>query len=398
MRIDPAPSRRSVMLAMAAAAAGGDALAADASPRTALPALADALWGALPERERGVLYSPSSVMGALGLLALGSGGQALALHGAALGAHRDVQGVAREHARLAAGISAVGGESLTSAAGAWVATGSGFDPAWRALASGSLAPELSELDFSAGGAHVEINRWVSSATRGHIREILAASQVGPSTDFVIATAMHFSGRWLQAFDLGRTLDAPFHVAPGRQVPARMMHGRVNALRGQVAEGSVACLDHAETGLSLWIGVPGDGIGTSQFLASVQAAGGPVSWLSRAPVRRGALDVALPRLSLSFGKGILDEVGAIPEHARLVRSGVRISGGGAHAVSALQHRATLSADERGTTAAAATAAVATRSMIIEDVPAIRADRPFILALADRDLRFPVMVGFVANPAA
>lgn len=76
----------------------------------------------------------------------------------------------------------------------------------------SLGDNIEELNFRTDteNSRLHINRFVESATRGHIKDLLSHDSVDPSTSMVLANAAYFKGEWAMKFDKEATEVKPFY--------------------------------------------------------------------------------------------------------------------------------------------------------------------------------------------
>jgi serpin B len=104
---------------------------------------------------------------------------------------------------------------------------------------------------------------------------------------------------------------------------------------------------------------------------------------------------LPRFRLDYGAELL------PALSRLGLLGAEQDFGDIVAapltVSNVIHRALLEVDERGTTAAAATAVMMRKGALLPDRPfEMRVDRPFVCAVVDREAEVILFAAVVTDP--
>jgi serpin B len=241
-------------------------------------------------------------------------------------------------------------------------------------------------------ARKRINAWVGERTRGKITELLGQGAVTGSTRLTLANAVYFKAKWAVAFERGRTEAARFD-APGGKVKADFMHA-TEQFRYARGDGYRAVeLPYRRDEIAMDVILPDRG-----KLAAVEqrvAAGGFGGLLRGLAPNMVAL--ALPKLEFASRFQLvpaLRKLGIV-----LPFDGGDLSGitrDEPLVVGKVAHQATLTVDERGTEAAAATGTVVEATAAIEPVVVMNVDRPFILAVRDRGSGQILFLARVADP--
>ena len=267
-------------------------------------------------------------------------------------------------------------------------------PALSVVLDDWFQARVERLDFAGESAVARINTWVSEATGGLIPRLV--QQLEPDDVLVLTNAMHFQGEWTRRFDPERTVPVPFHLRSGAVPEVPAMHA--DNLPGRYREDDdfqALALPYGDGGFELVVVLPRAGVESAEALRRL--ASDP-SWLGERGFSRARGSVSLPRLSL------LEEASLLPA-LRALGLGPALDDAQAFAgiaapaprLSRVLHRATLVLDERGTEAAAATAAVmTTRSAVIERAFDVRVDRPFALALRHRNSGEALFAAWIEDP--
>jgi serpin B len=119
-----------------------------------------------------------------------------------------------------------------------------------------------------------------------------------------------------------------------------------------------------------------------------------AWLTGDGFAESPGEVALPRFDASTSVDLLPALAALGLKPPATLPGFA---SGPLQLSKVQQVVELKVDEEGTEAAAATAAVATRSAAVRFVTMI-ADKPFMFALREQTSGLIIVAGYVANPVA
>jgi serine protease inhibitor len=235
----------------------------------------------------------------------------------------------------------------------------------------------------------KIDDWVKATTGGMIPEILGQPLQAPS--FVALNALHFKAKWKTPFDSRLTAETSFIGADHKSGPVEMM---------RLPEAERAY--RAEAGF-IGVELPFDDMRYS--LVVVASSGAPktakefataASWLSGEGFAPRNGDLALPRFSLEGSANLMPAL-AKAGLAEGLKSPTALAGFAPDVtLQQILQRATIEVDEEGTEAAAATAAIVTRSLAVDDTLHMVVDKPFIYALRDRDSGLILVAGYVGRP--
>ena len=271
-------------------------------------------------------------------------------------------------------------------------------PAYAAGLRDRFGARVERLDFKDAGAAGRINAWAEEATGGAIPRLV--SRLDPDDVLVLANAMHFEGEWAQPFDPQRTTPAPFRPRAGPAPEIPTMHAEDLPARYREDESfQAAALAYGGGLFELVAVLPRAGLEATEALRRLAA---DPSWLGGRDFRKARGALALPRLALDAEASLLPALSALGLGAALddpqAFAGIAAP---APKLSRVLHRTTLVLDERGTEAAAATAAImATRAAPAEEEARfeMRVDRPFALAVLHRGTGAVLFAAWVDDPAA
>ena len=348
----------------------------------------------LAEGAGDLVFSPSSVAGALRMAWYGARGQTAAELAKALHLEQDA-----DHGKAPdppeAGESAV----FLAPNTAWIQSGFAVRPEFTAQLSRLAGAMLASADFAAASeqARAEINEAIGRQTEGKITDLLPPGSVGRLARLVLASAVYLKAAWAVPFPEDRTHDAPFYPdgpdRPGAVVPT--MHGTTTRdyLRGDGYQ--AVLLPYRDTGLALAVLLPD---GPLRELRQKVAAAGLSGLLAGAA--RHQVTLALPRFRLEARYNL------VPALRRL---GVTEAfGGGADFggiteaeplhIDAVAHQAYIDVNEHGTEAAAATATMLFALSAFRTPPPVTVvvDRPFVFAIFDIATGVTVFLGQVSRP--
>ncbi|GAA4446594.1 serpin family protein [Phytohabitans houttuyneae] len=243
------------------------------------------------------------------------------------------------------------------------------------------------VDFARDGAEI-VNAWVHEATAGRIPRLFDA--LSPATRLVIANAIHLKAEWRHPFEEAATTHEHF-AAAGGPVRVPMMHLTADLAHAAGAGWQAVELPYKGADLAMRIVVPADDQAPDALLAPDLLADVARS-LAPAYVR-----LAMPRFDYgshidlvppmkALGLRTVFEAGA---DLTGIHPGLRVDG-------AVQ-RATITVDEWGTEAAAATGLMSLTSMRQPPTITVSADLPFAFVIVHPPTGVPLFAGIVGDPS-
>jgi serpin B len=367
------------------------------------------LYARLRAREGNLFFSPYSISSALAMACAGARGETETQMISVLHLPKDREHATAEFAALNKSLNGTGEErpyQLNVANALWGAlrgeTGAGFLPDFIKAVQTGYDGEIKELDFGQAPdqSRLTINQWVEQKTAEKIKGLLPAGSILPSTLLVLTNAIYFKGTWVRSFDEKLTQPSDFMVTKDRKVTAPLMTQEANF--GYMEQPGIQVLELPYNGEELSMIVilprqlPGEVDGLPAFESSLteEKLTGMISSLSSHKVI-----VYLPKFTIAPSFELaqtLSEMGtplAFNSHADF--SGM--NGKRDLFFSAVFHKAFVNVDEKGTEAAAATAAVAVRSAMVHRPPIVfRADHPFLFLIRDKRSGSILFMGRMTNP--
>lgn len=294
---------------------------------------------------------------------------------------------------------------------------------------------LRSADFK-GASEVErvrINAWVEEITRDRIKDLLPPGSLNRDTRLVLANAIYFKGQWVKPFDKEKTQTEDFTLASGQKVKVSMMketmerarYGAFNAdgsffnTPGSLRPGdttppypgeggfSIIELPYRGGKLAMVILVPNSptGLGAIEKQLDAKNLDG---WIDLLKWRK--VYVCVPKFTSETEytmNGTLKALGmksaftmpSLPGGANFMGMADSQNRDEQFYISAVQHKAFVAVDEKGTEAAAATAAVAyLQGMGYSGpfTPVFRADRPFLFLIRDVKTGCVLFAGRIMKP--
>jgi len=362
-----------------------------------------------------VIVSPLSVWEALAMTHGGAAGQTAVEIAAVLGMPNDREAIAAAAESLRTTVTKSKGQTITLdiANRLWVQKGKQLEESFTSLLLQRFGAAAGAVDFSgaAESARTEINGWVSEHTAQKIQNLLPSGSITPQTRLVLTNAVFMKAPWANPFEKQRTRPEPFRLSADKTVDLPFMQSDGLLMAGKIGSGNnsatVCEIPYAGNLLSMIVSVPDAVDGVPDVLAGLDA-GWRAKWTNaltadgQPAVRRRPVTLSLPKwtarkplslnaplsnlgMKLAFTAGAADFSG--------------IDGRKDLFVSAVVHEGYVEVTEEGTEAAAATAVVIreTSVRINPDEPlVVRADRPFLWTIVERQSGVILFAGVVRDP--
>ena len=328
-----------------------------------------------------VMLSPASLTTALGMAAEGAAGETLEQLLGALGA-QDVSALK----------DAVP-EEIKSANAAFAAPELTLKGDYVERVNENYGAEWFALDAD---VVEKVNAWVEEHTDGLIDRLFSEAP-DPQTGLILVNAIAMDEAWASPFEAYNTVGDSFH-APQGDVDVEMMYQQADFDYVERDGVQIVRLPYADSVLSMWIALPGEGVGLDGLLDAL--AGQGMDYLKDgAEARR--VDLYLPKFDLTTENSLADALKALGVEAPF-GDGADFSGISDVPVKigGILQKVRVQLDEEGTEAAAATAvSVACMAMPLpEDTVEVRVDRPFAFIVADGESDSVCFAGAIGNPVA
>jgi serpin B len=276
----------------------------------------------------------------------------------------------------------------------WSQQGYAFKQPYLDLLATQYGAGVRVLDFqsSAEVAREAINAWVNENTDGRIKEIAAPGSISAGTRLVLTNAILFKAGWAYKFDQQATSDGLFTLIDGKQVNTPLMHLRAPLDYVEDEDYQAVRLPYVNQKVEMWIIMPAEG----HFNAIQDGLDSDL--MNDIQQQVGMKDVTLSLPSFDFESELplnelLEQMGLTNAFCPAGDYGGIAEGGGL-CIDQAVHKATITVDEQGTEATAATM-VAMPVSIMEEIE-MTVDRPFIFAIVARESGLILFLGQVLDP--
>jgi serpin B len=260
--------------------------------------------------------------------------------------------------------------------------------------------ELQTVDFTAADgetARGTINTWVAGQTDNKIPQLFAAGTITPKTVLALANAILFKGTWSQQFDPSKTQTQSFHIANGADVQTPMMNGSLTVALAPITGGKLGLLPFQGKDLAMVVLVPDDKDGLAALEAGL--TGPALTSAIAAAQASDNVQVQLPKLQLTEGFSlnmILANLGIVSAFDPATADFAGIDGAMDLYVQHAIHQATITVDEEGAEAAAATGISVGTDGGEAPPPTLIADHSFAILIFDQVTGSVLFMGRVQDP--
>lgn len=282
----------------------------------------------------------------------------------------------------------------------WGQSGFDFEPAFLDTLALNYGAGIYNVDFNADpeAARNVINTWVADETEEKIKDLIPSGAIDALTRLVLANAIYFNGSWLYPFEQSATKSAPFTLLDGTQVPVDMMHlqnKNLPYLRG--ANYQVARLPYLSPDFSMILLVPDED--AFELVESSLTAAEFVDIVNKLSVR--PVDLQMPKFDFEStvdASRVLKELGMNEAFQADQADFSLINANADLYITDVLHKATITVDEKGTEAAAATAVIVGVTSAPEPTEPVSLviDRPFMFFIEHNPTSSILFMGRVLQP--
>jgi serpin B len=254
------------------------------------------------------------------------------------------------------------------------------------------APRTVDFQKAPDKAVDAINADVSKTTRGKIPKLLA--KLDRTTRMVLVSAAYMNADWESPFDADRTSDDNFALANGVPLKIPTMHQTATFAHGAGPGWKSIQLPYKDKRTSMLVIVPDD---LKAFQKSLDKAG--LAAIDAA-LKANEVILSMPKFETRTKTSLVDTLTALGAGTMFTEaadfSGIADPAVEPLVVSEVQHEAWVKVDEKGTEAAAATAAMMTASAAFPAPERFDVDRPFLFLIRDSQSGAVLFTGRIFDP--
>jgi serpin B len=242
----------------------------------------------------------------------------------------------------------------------------------------------------------QINDWVSRQTNDKIKDLIPQGALDAYTRMVLVNALYFKADWQEPFDPSDTVDAPFNLLDGSQVPSKQMSNHLSGVPYASGDGYQAVeLAYQGNTAAMDLIVPDAG-NFEKFESSLDAQKLDAILASMQPVN---IQLAMPKFTFKSSFDLGDRLASLGVSDAFNADRADFSGMTGKRdlyITKVLHQAYVAVDEKGTEAAAATSVIMGLTAIMIPDKQLIIDHPFIFLIRDTHSGQILFIGRVLNP--
>lgn len=275
----------------------------------------------------------------------------------------------------------------------WVQEGTRLLPEFLDVASKQFGAGAVAINFAQGElARQRINAWVEEQTHGKVADLVPSGALDAFTRLLLTSATYFQGAWGRAFDRKATRNGTFSISKEKTIDVPFMSQKQKVNFGAGDGTKLLELPYVANDLAMLVLLPErlDGLADLENKLSADRLN---RWLSG--LRQGEIQVSLPRFKATSVFDLAEVLKSLGMTRAFTSGEADFSGITGHRdlfLSGVVHKAFVEVNEEGTEAAAATEIEAKS----DELPAFRADHPFVFLIRDRRNGLIFFLGRVMNP--
>uniref|UniRef100_A0A1I8P1L1 Serpin domain-containing protein n=1 Tax=Stomoxys calcitrans TaxID=35570 RepID=A0A1I8P1L1_STOCA len=217
--------------------------------------------------------------------------------------------------------------------------------------------QAENIDFAENDmAAKKINSWVDSKTNHLIQNLISPNMLNNDTRLVLLNAIHFKGEWCIKFKDFLTQDEDFYLDETNTVTVKMMHATANFRYGDFPDLDATALEmfYKNSDLSMLVLLPKSRTGLAKLQEDLRSVS--LNELTKS-MNTTRVIVSFPKFKADFSKelsGVLKELGMKRIFSTSADFSNMLNSSECPAISSVIHKACIDVNEKGTSAAAATA--------------------------------------------
>jgi serpin B len=258
---------------------------------------------------------------------------------------------------------------------------------------------LTDFVHAPGAADTTINDWVSDQTAGKIMNFIPPTDITSATAIVLVNALHVKFPWANPFNTTATQTGTFTRADGSTVSPSFMNQLAFLPYADVGGAQVVELPLFDNQVALLVALPAAGTTLAAYEATLTGASPLVQPSTSTFVSLSIPKIALSGMSFPLTTELqaLGMVQAFTPSANFTGMCPPPDGSNIY-ISTVIQETTLTMQESGLEAAAATAVIGVGSAAPQSQATVTVNRPYLIALVDMPTGAILFLGHVEDPTA
>ena len=344
-----------------------------------------------------LFFSPTSIASAFGVMYEGARGDTASEIGNTFGFSPDDNKRRSEFESL---YKSINKESewykLNMANALWIAQVFEPTPDYVDIAKKHYDSNVQNVDFVTDEGINTINEWARQKTNNKIQEILPLGSTDENTALVITNSMYFNGIWSSPFDTRKTSNEKFWVNSSTSVMVPMM--KEVDLFNYAKDYKMQALEMNYVGgkISMLVLLPHDrdGIDTLEKSLDMETLRS-----IKEKLKQESLTVHMPKFKFNTEYDLIEKLQMMGMRQAFDENNANFDGITEKQIyiSKAVHKAFVDVNEKGTEAAAVTAAIGTlQSGPPEPRHDFIADHPFVFVMQDKETGHILFMGRIVDP--
>lgn len=253
--------------------------------------------------------------------------------------------------------------------------------------------QVQALDFTDPNAKDDINNWVSNNTNGKIPTII--DQIDPNNVMFLVNAVYFQANWSKAFDPRNTNNWPFYLQDGSTINTPLMYSKnMRYAYYEDNEVQVADIPYENGVFSMTVVLPEQGNNVQGIINGLTGSKWD-SWMAALDTNYRP-ELYLPKMELDYNTSLKEALSVLgmdvafdpnqSDFTNIADANLYITN--------VQHKTYFKVDEAGTEAAGATSVGVGVTSV---PPTMFVNKPFLIAIRERETGSILFIGKVGNPA-
>ncbi|MGO5241186.1 serpin family protein [Hallella faecis] len=256
--------------------------------------------------------------------------------------------------------------------------------------------QVESMDFTSPKTLSKINGWCAKQTNGMIPKIV--DQLDANATAVLMNAIYFNGTWASKFDKSQTKTEEFRGFTRDIKKVDMMQQEHKFMYADNKDYAAVTLPYGNGTYSMTVILPAEGKSTTEVAQQLNAKNFAEL---QANMTECLVDLKLPRFSTTTETPLNQPISALgaPSIFQAGQANFSNMTDAPMYVSTMLQKAKIEVSEKGTKAAAVTAAIMTMSMYQPDEPrhvVFHANRPFIYMITERVTNTIFFIGQYTGP--
>ncbi len=284
----------------------------------------------------------------------------------------------------------------------WLNNAKTYYPKFTEGLKSNFNSDFLPLDFKGQPepSRLTINKWVESATKSKIKDLIPEGAITKKTDLVITNAIYFKGLWLEPFKEENTKKDDFFVSKSAKVSTDFMNDRHTYGYFKDVDSQILEIPYKGDELSFVVVLPDENQKMDSFERSISPKR-LQAWMK--PKGESEIILSLPKFKAELPLDLASTLKSLGMREAFSESSANFTkirplvDEENISISRVVHKAFIEVNEKGTEAAAATAVMMFATTSVHPPPIVfKANRPFIYLIRHIPTNSVLFMGRLSQP--